>query len=219
MLYIIDILYILDEFFFISLFLFWHVLNNISWILKFDYCVSSHLNLLLCSLFWIWLYRKWDLIYDIPFIISFIKLIPLVLWKRFLCYQGTLHLSLICLIPWTYMSCFNIFSCLITSCYALITSLILGLSGMHVGCIVGHFLYSTCSTNPIILWKHFGLQLRYVPFLFLYAWFHSICMFCVSNILLSFFYGHFLPYSCFLVSIIYKSIVIITSTWLLKTFI
>ena len=84
-----------------------------------------------------------------------------------------------------------IFSCLITSCYALITFFILALSGMHVMCSIRHLLYYTCWTNPIILWKCFGLKLRYILFLrFLYAWFHLICIFCMSSILLGFCYYH-----------------------------
>ena len=164
---------------------------NICWNLWSNCCGLFHLISFLYSLSWIWLYVIWDLAYDIVFIISFFKLIPLVLWKCFICYQGTLPLSFIYSIPWT---CIFIYSqCLITSCYVLITSLILDLSRINVVCIIRHLLYYTCWTNPIILWKHFELQLRYVPSLFLYAWFHLICMSCVSNILLIFCSYHFYP--------------------------
>ena len=105
----------------------------------------------------------------------------MVLWKCFICYQGMLPPYFIYLIPWTCMPCFYIFSCLITFYYALITSLILDSSEMHVVCIIGYFLYYTCWTNPIILWKHFKLQFRYILFFFLYAWFlllSSLFYFC-----------------------------------------
>ena len=133
---------------------------------------------------------KWDFAHIIAFIILFIKLILLVLCKHFICYQDMFPLFFIYLIPWTCMSYFYIFLFLITSYYVFITSLIFYFSGIHVMCIIRHLLCYTCWTNPIVLWKCFGLRLRYIPFIFLYTWFHLICISCVSSILLDFCYYH-----------------------------
>ena len=155
-------LYVIYEFSFISLSLFWHVkwnyfvneymLNFLTWLL---YIISSYfttllfiLDLIVCSM---------RLTYDIVFIISFIKLILLVLWKHFICHQGTLPLSL--------MYLFHGHLCLVF----IYSHDYYFLSGMHVVCIIGHFPCYTCWTNPIILWKYLELQLKYVPFLFLYS--------------------------------------------------
>ena len=112
LLYVVGILYIVDEFFF-------HILISI---------LTCYLKLF-CE----WIYAeifnlivvKWDLVDDI----AIIKLISLVLWKRFISYQGTFPLFLIYLILSTCMPCIYIFSFLITSCYV---SLILDSSGMYV---------------------------------------------------------------------------------------
>ena len=86
-------------------------------------------------------------------------------------------------------------------------------------CIIGHLLYYAYWTILIVLWKCFGLQLRYVHSLFLYAWFHLICMSCMTSILLGFCYYHLYLILVSWYLLIYKSIIIITSTWLVKTFI
>ena len=103
LLYSIDVLYILDEFYFIYLFLIWHAFwdyfmdkymsNSLTWLL----CIISSyftslffiLHLIICKMRpYLWYYIHY----------SFIKLIPLVLWKHFICYQAMLPLSLIYLI-------------------------------------------------------------------------------------------------------------------------
>ena len=143
----------------------------------------------------------------------------IILWKCFIYYHGTLPFFFFYLFLLTCMLCSH--DCSILLCLVHISSFLYFLIWMKcMLCVLWDTFYIILVELTLLSYRstldcNWGM---FFPF-FLYVWFYLICMSYLSSILLGFLSLSSLLYSCFWISILYQSNVIITSTWLIETFI